>query len=157
MKAAVPQLILDFEPPVGSRDDDVNLLIFHSEQEYFDRKRSPVPEYKVSLPRPFQATALMPSDTGRWKDHPRDAGPAQALGKQMWMNLPDSVQESILGGTKSVPQRVAIMTTHCGMDDVPWEWLTGDNDRPIATMDTARFIRVVPARYALPPLSVTLP
>src|SRR4051812_8464831 len=118
MKASVPQLILVFEPPVGTRDDDVSLLIFSSEQEYFAATKNHE-KYRVQLPRPFQATALM--DEGGWKKKPRAASGAKDLGERMWMNLPESVRDSIVSGNPETPQRVGIMSTHCGMDDVPWE------------------------------------
>ena len=47
MRAAVSQLILDFEPPIGTREDDVRLNTFYSEQEYFAARKSPAPEFKV--------------------------------------------------------------------------------------------------------------
>lgn len=158
MRAAVSQLILDFEIPVGKRDDDegdlVDLRVLHSEQEYFDAKRVAAPQYKVTLPRPFRETALV-DDTG-WRHRPRPAWAAKDLGARMWRNLPDSIRNSILNGTPSSPQRVAVLSTRCGMDDIPWEWVT-DGEQPIAAMDSVRFIRLVPARYASPLLKVSLP
>ena len=153
MKASVPQLILDFEPPVGTRDDDVNLQIFRSEQQYF-AAATDHEKYKVTLPRPFQETALM--DDGGWKQHSRHAWGAKDLGARMWLNLPESVRGSILSGNPGTPQRVGVMSTHCGMDDVPWEWIT-DGEQPIAANDAVRFYRLVPARYPAPPLRVPLP
>jgi|SRR5215213_449446 len=153
MKASVPQLILDFEPPVGTREDDASLQIFGSEQEYFAAAREQE-GYKVKLPRPFQETALM--DDGGWKQHPREAWGAKDLGERMWLNLPESVRDSILSGEPGNPQRVGIMSTHCGMDDVPWEWIT-DGEQPIAANDSVRFYRIVPARYPAPPLRVSQP
>ena len=155
MKASVSQLILDFEPPVGSRDDDATLVIFHSEQEYFNARRFPVPDYKVKLPQPFQETVFI--DSRGWRQKPQPAGLARHLGYRMWLNLPKEVQDSILAGSTSAPQRVAIMSTHCGMDGVPWEWLTDEGEEPIAVRDHVRFIRLVPTRYASAPLSVTPP
>jgi hypothetical protein len=52
---------------------------------------------------------------------------------------------------------VAIMSTHCGMDDVPWEWINDDTGQPLAATDSVRFVRLVPTLYAAPALSVTPP
>jgi hypothetical protein len=148
-------LILDFEPQVGSRGDWVRLRLFRGEREYFEAKRHPVPEFNVLLPRPFQDTALM--DSGGWRRRPRPAGPAQDLGYRMWGNLPESVRDAMLAGSADPPQRVAILSTHTGLDDIPWEWLNAGPQLLLAAMDSVRFVRFVPTLYAPPPLTVAPP
>ena len=155
MRPPVSQLILDFEPPVGSRSEDVHLLLFQNEREYFDARRLSIPEYRVTLPKAFQETALM--DSGGWRKTPRRSEAAQDLGHRMWMNLPPEVRNSVLEGGSGDPKRVAVMSTHCGMDDIPWEWISDDLGQPIAANDSVRFVRLVPTLYAAPPLSVTPP
>lgn len=155
MRPQVPQLILDFEPRVDVRNDDVTLQVFHSEQEYFDAGKQTGPQLTVKLPRPFQETALM-GERG-WRQKPRPAGPAKDLGFRMWQNIPEALRNEVLSGTPGNPQRVSILSTHCGIDDIPWEWLNGGDDQLIAAMDSVRFLRLVPTRYILPPLTVTPP
>ena len=150
-----PQLILALEPPVGPRDPKVVLRVYHSEEDYFNAKREPAPEYKVELPHPFKETALM--DPGGWRKKPRAMGPSQELGQRMWENLPETVRNEALAGSPNKPQRVAILSTATGIDDVPWEWLNDPSGLRIAATDSVRFVRLSPSLYATPPLTVVQP
>jgi hypothetical protein len=155
MRPSVSQLILDFDLPAGSRDDNSTLRVFESEKEYFEAGSYSGLEYKVHLPSAFQTTALM--DKGGWRQTPRASGPAMSLGREMWKNLPEQLRQSILSGTDASPQRVSILSKGCGIDDVPWEWLTTEDGKLIAAHDPIRFVRLVPKLYVTPPLTVTPP
>lgn len=150
-----PQLILALEPPAGPRDSKVGLRVYHSERDYFNAKRKPSPDYKVELPDPFRETALM--DPGGWRKKPRAMGPSLDLGQRMWNNLPEMVRNEALAGSQNDPQRVAILSTATGIDDVPWEWFNDGQGLQIAATDSARFVRLVPTLYASPPLTVAQP
>ena len=155
MRPSVSQLILAFELPTGAGYEDSVLRVFSSEKEYFEGRRDSGRKYTVTLPHAFRATALM--DKGGWRQTLRPTAPSQDLGRQMWLNLPEEVRQSILSGTDTNPQRVAILSTGCGIDDIPWEWLSTENGELIAAMPSVRFVRLVPKRYVLPPLTVTAP
>jgi hypothetical protein len=154
MRSSLSQIILDFEP-LAPRENKVLLRICHSEQEYFNAKREPVPKFPVDLPRPFQETAFM--DPGGWRQTPLWEGPARDLGNRMWSNLPASVRDAILAGSPDTPQRVAILSTASGLEGVPWEWLNAGPEALIAATASVRFVRLVPTLYATPPLTVTPP
>jgi hypothetical protein len=151
----VQQIILDFEPSSGLRDDKVLLRLYHSEWEYFNAQRYPVPEFYVTLPRPFQETAFM--DPGGWRQTPRRVEPAQNLGYRMYSNLPEAIRDAMLAGSSNAPQRVAVLSTASGLDDIPWEWLNDGSEALLAAMDSVRFVRLVPTLYASPPLTVSPP
>ncbi len=155
MRPSVSQLILDFELPIGSGLEDSILRVFSSEKEYFETRSSSGREYKITLPHAFRATALMAK--GGWRQTPRMSEPSRDLGQQMWLNLPEDVRQSILSGTETNPQRVAILSRSCGIDDIPWEWLGTENGELVAVMPSVRFVRLVPKRYVLPPMTITPP
>ncbi len=150
-----PQVILAFEPAVGSRDERVLLRLFHSELEYFQAKPGEGLTFRVQLPRPFQETALM--DAPDWRQRPRRSEPARDLGYRMWMNLPPMVHDAIRAGSVDRPQHLAVLSTGSGMDDVPWEWLNDGPEDLIAATDSVRFVRLVPTLYAPPPMPIALP
>jgi hypothetical protein len=70
--------------------------------------------------------------------------------------LPPNVHADVMSGTTAQPRRVAIVSQATGVDGVPWEWLN-DGPTAIAATPSVRFIRLVPCRYALPPLTVSEP
>jgi hypothetical protein len=157
MMRSVSQLILDFEPSVGLRDGKVLLRTYRNEREYFDaKKRGPTPEFEIQLPSLFQETALMAP--GGWRKRFPLAVPTQNLGFRMWLNLPDVVRAEISSANPSEPQRISILSTATGIDDIPWEWLNAGGDgQLIAGMDSVRFVRLVPVLYAPPPLTIAPP
>src|SRR5436305_11854611 len=106
MISPVPQLILDFESSVSTRNDNsVTLRMFRSEREYFEAKKHSPTEFEVQLPHSFHETAFM--DPGGWRQSPQPAGPAQDLGQRMWLNLPQPVRDAVLSGSPDYPERVA--------------------------------------------------
>lgn len=155
MRTSVSQLILAFEPPVSTRDKLSTLRVYNGEREYFESGKEHAQEFKVELPHAFRETALM--DPGGWRKRPRPAGPAHDLGQRMWANLPQPVREGILSGTSDAPRRVAILSSACGIDDIPWEWLNAGGDNNIAANDSVRFVRLVPTLYPAPSLTVEPP
>lgn len=155
MIVTTPQVILSFEPLASAGDDKTVLRVCHTMREYFDAGRYNIPEYTVHLPRAFQVTAA--TDKSGWRQYPRKAEPAMDLGRRMWENLPEEVRGRVLAGYAGVPQRVCVLSTSSGMDDIPWEWLSDEQGSPVAVQELIRFMRLVPVLQAQPPLTVTPP
>jgi hypothetical protein len=155
MRPSVSQLILDFDLPASARGEHSTLRVFNNEKEYFDSRSYSGPEYQVLLPHAFRMTALMEKDG--WQQTPRPSDPARSLGVDMWWNLPEEIRKAILSGSDTNPQRVAILSRSCGIDDIPWEWLGTPQGELIAALPSVRFVRLVPKLYVLPPLTVSPP
>lgn len=149
------QLILDFELFDEKRENKVLLSAFSNERDYFAAKKIKREAFEVELPSPFQETAWM--DARRWRNQPQTMYAARDLGTRMWSNLPAHVRQLVLENGPSDPLRFAIASQTNGLDDIPWEWLTTENGKPVATLDAVRFVRLVPTIYATPPVSVALP
>ena len=151
-----PQLMLSFEPS-PEKGQDFLLRVTRSEREFFVTAAEERETYPVQLPRLFQETVFL--DDGGWRHRRRSEAPARELGLRIWKQLPPSLAGEIRSGTPTDPRRVAIVSRSSGVDDVPWEWLnTGQGpESVIAAAGNVRFIRLVPCRYASPPLTVTPP
>lgn len=150
----IPQVLLWFTP--GPRPGEpARLRVARTVRECFERPSDPGEEYSVSLPRAIEATALM--DAVGWRRRERQGLQALDLGRQLWERLPAAVRGLLRRGVPGRSQRIAVVSTSTGTDDVPWEWMNEDPAAPLAARDDVRFVRLVPLLYAPPPLTVAYP
>lgn len=105
------------------------------------------------------ATRLARSDFFRywWRDYPLESPIAMYLGYALWAWLPQPIRQTL-----EVPERdesplyLKIATPIGDIADIPWEMIS-DGSQHFALRPNIHLVRSVPARFAIPSLSVNLP